>query len=611
MFDQVEKNKTAVQIVLGMVSLGLVVGFGLSGYSAFQQGENFLVKVGGTAITERDVAEAVSNQTISNEMKPAVVEQLIQQRLLSEEAKKLHFNLGASTLREFIANIPEFQVDGKFDAARYKQILEQQRMTPENFEQKITQNLIMRQLIGGVAGAGIVSVSTQERMEKLLGERRELQFAVVPAQEFASKVAISENEIKQYYDAHASEFKIPEQVKLEYVVLSRDELAARAMVSDQEVEKYFQEHKQEFDKEERKARHILLTFPQGATAAQKSAVKVQAETLLAEVRKDSSRFAALAKEKSQDPGSASQGGDLGWFGRGMMVKSFEDTVFALEKNQVSNLVESEYGYHIIKLEDVRHKTLADVKPEIVARLKQQKVLSNFQVQSEKFNEIVYQQADSLKPAADELKLTIQRSDWMGREGGKEKELANTKIAEAVFSDDVLKSKHNSEAIEVSSGVFVAARVIEHKPEQIPPLADAQGKISAKLREEKSLKQAMDDGAIRLKKLNAGETVDLKWSQPQEVMRVGNQQIADDQLKAIFRVSADKLPGYVGSELNGVGYLIFKVAKVSQAAAMAPEAHQRMTETLAQMYGQVAVNAYVDSLRKQIKVEYKAVAPKPE
>lgn len=610
MFDQVEKNKTAVQIVLAMVSLGLVVGFGLSGYSAFQQDESFLAKVGGTTITERDVAEAVNNQNISNEMKPAVVEQLIQQRLLSEEATNLRFNIDAASLREFIATIPEFQVAGKFDATRYKQILEQQRMTPGNFEQKITQNLIMRQLIGGVAGAGIVSLSTQERMEKLLGERRELQFAVVPAQEFVSKVTVSENEIKEYYDSHASEFKLPEQVKLEYVVLSRDELAASEVVSDQEVEKYFQEHKQEFDKEERKARHILLVFPSNATPEQKLAVREQGETLLADLRKDGNRFADLAKQKSQDPGSAAQGGDLGWFGRGMMVKSFEDTVFSLEKNQVSSLVESEYGYHIIKLEDVRHKTLAEVKPEIVARLKQQKVQSNFQLQSEKFNEIVYQQADSLKPAADELKLTIQKSAWLGHEGGKEKELANAKIAEAVFSDDVLKSKHNSEAIEVSPGVLVAARVIEHKPEQVSPLADAHDKISSKLHEEKALKQAMDDGAARLKKLNAGESVDLKWSQSQEVVRVGNQQIPEEQLKEIFRVAPDKLPGYVGSELKGVGYLLFKVAKVSPAAAMTPEARQRMTETLTQMYGQVAVNAYVDSLRKQIKVEYKA-APKAE
>ncbi|MBS1156191.1 MAG: hypothetical protein H6R07_2115 [Proteobacteria bacterium] len=611
MFDLVQKNKTAVQILLGMVSLGLVVGFGISGYSAFQQDENFLAKVGGTSITERDLAEAVNNQTIPDEMKPAVVEQLVQQKMLTETAQALRLTVTDATLREFIAGIPAFQVDGKFDPKRYKEALEQQRMTTEGFEQKVRQDLVSRQLVGGIVAAGFTSGAMQERMEKLLGERRELQVALVSGQDFTKLVAVADDEIKQYYDAHAAEFKVPEQVKLEYVALSQAALAATQDVSEADIQKYYDTHKQDIAKEERKARHILLALPQGAKPEQKAELKKQAEALLAQVNQTGVNFAEVAKQKSQDPGSAQQGGDLGWFGRGMMVKVFEDAVFALNKGQISGVIESEYGFHIIKLDEIRTKTLNDAKPEIAQHLKEEKAQAAFRSQSEKLNEIVYQQADSLKPAADALKLEIRKSGWVGREGGKEIELANPKIGEAVFSDDVLKKKHNSEAIEVVPGVMVAARVIEHKPEQVLPLAEVRDPIAAKLRGEKALKRAGEEGANRLKALQAGQNVDLKWTPAQEVIRVGNQQIADEQLKAIFRVPADKLPDYVGGELKGQGYLIYKVVKISPATELAPEARQRMKDTLGQMYGQAAVTGYIEALRKQVKVEYKTVTAKSE
>lgn len=611
MFDLVQKNKTAVQIVLAMVSLGLVVGFGISGYSAFQETENYLAKVGGTPITERDLAEAVNNQTIPDDMKPSVIDRLVEQKLLIEQAKALRIQVTDASLSQFIAGIAAFQVDGKFDPARYKEMLEQQRMTPEQFEHKLRQELSVRQMAAGVGGAGFVSSAMQDRMEKLLGERRELQVSVISAQDFVPQAKASEDEIKQYYEAHSADFKTPEQVKLEYLVLSRDALAEELVIPDGDIQKYFDEHKQEIAKEERKARHILLAFPQGATAQQKTELKKQAEGLLKEVTQNVARFAEIARQKSQDPGSAANGGDLGWFGRGMMVKAFEEATFSLGKGQISNLVESEFGFHIIKLDDIRTRALADAKPEIIARLKDQKVQSAFQAQSEKFSEIVYQQADSLQPAADQLKLSVRKSEWVSKQSAKEKELSSPKLIEAVFTDDVLKNKHNSEAIEVSPGLLVSARVAEHKPEQVPPLSEVSDMIATRLRTEKALKLSIEEGAARLKKLQSGENLALKWSGPHEVTRVGNRDIDPEQLKEIFRVPQDKLPGYVGGELKGVGYLVYKVAKVSSANPLEPQARKSMTDSLAQMYGQTTFTAYLEALRKQIKVEYKAVAPKTE
>lgn len=612
MFDLVQKNKTAVQVVLGLVSLGLVVGVGISGYDAFQQDGNYLAKVGGLAITERELAEAVNNQAVPDEMKPALIEQMVQQKLLEAQAKGQRLTVTDESLREFISQIEAFQVDGKFDAKRYKDLLDQQRMTAEDFEAKVKRDLVLRQLVGNLANTGFTSSAMRERMEKLLGERREIQTVVMPAQDYAGAVSVADAEIKKYYDANTAEFKVPEQVKVDFVALSQAVLGVREQISDADIQKYFDEHKAELAKEERKARHILVAFPKGAKPEQKAEAKKQAEAILAEVKQSPDRFADIAQQKSQDPGSARQGGDLGWFGRGTMVKVFEDTVFGLKsKGELSGVVESEFGFHIIKLEDMRDRALADLKPEITEKLKAQRAQAAFQMQSEKFNEIVYQQADSLKPAAEALKVDIQKSEWVSRESAKEIELNNPKLLEALFSDDVLKKKHNTEAIEVVPGVLVSARVVEHKPAQVSPLAEVSAKIGDKLRMEKAVKKAQEEGAARLKELQAGKNPDLKWSPAQEVARVGNQQFDEEKLKAIYRVAADKLPGYVGGEIKGLGYALFKVVKVSQAPALPQEARQRMTETLGQMYGQVTVAGYLDALRKQFKVEYKAKAEKQE
>lgn len=601
MFDLVQKNKTAVQVVLGLVSLGLVVGVGVGGYSAFQDGENFLAKVDGVRITEREYAEATKKQPVPDDMKPMVIDELVQRQLLLNEAQSLHMTVTAANLRELIAADKSFQTDGKFDPALYKDFLSKRGITAEDFEREQAENLSQWRLVGAIVQSGMISGATQERMKKILGERREVQLAKVGAEEFLKAVTVSDVEIKQYYDGHAAEFKVPEQVKLEYVLFTPADMPAMQL-SDAEVQKYYDEHKQEISKEERKARHILLLAPQDATPAQKAELKKQAEALLAEIKQAPARFADVAKLKSQDPASAKNGGELDWYGRGAgLVKSFEDAMFALSKGQISNVIESQYGFHIIKLDDVRTKTLADARPEIEERLKSQKMQTAFQAQAEKFNDMVYQQADSLKPAADAFKLQIRKSDWFGREGGKERELASPKIVEAAFSDDVLKKKHNSEAIEVAPGALVAVRVVEHKPEQVSPLAEANSKIAEKLRFEKAVKKAQEEGALRLKALQSGQNPQLKWEASQEVMRGGRQQIQDAQLKEIFRAQTDKLPGYVGGEQKDQGFVIYKVVKVTPAEAPVTEVLQNMT--------MATLNHYLESLRKAAKVEIKPLASK--
>ena len=496
MFDLVQKNKTAVQVILALVSLGLVIGVGISGYSAFNDGEPFLAKVGNSLITERELADAVGNRNVPDEMKPELVAQLVSQQLLQEEARNLRMSATDESLRELIAAIPAFQVDGKFDPKRYKELLANQQMTPEVFQQRLKQDIVARQLIGGFGQAAIVSSAVQERVEKMLGERREVQMAFLGADAYLKTVAVGDDEIKQYYEANQAEFKKPEMVKLEYLVLSQAALAAGQQVSDAEIQKFFDENQEKIG-----------------------------------------------------------------------------------------------------------KPLAEVKSQIKDLLKMQKAQSLFREKTKEFNEMVYQKADSLQPTAEAFKLELLKSDWVSREGAKERELSNAKVAEAVFSDDVLNKKHNSEAIEVSPGVMVAARVVEHKPDQVLPLAEVSAKVADKLKAEKAVKKAQEEGAAKLKVLQEGQVGGLLWSPAKALSRAESHGLDEKQVKAIFRVGTNKLPGYAGLEVKGKGYVFFKVGKVLSNEPLPAEAKQQMAAALGQMYGQVAVDAYINALRKQIKIEY--------
>ncbi|WP_198314588.1 SurA N-terminal domain-containing protein [Chitinibacter sp. GC72] len=612
MFDFVHNNKTAVQVILGLISVGLVVGIGFSGYEAMGQGDDYLAKVGKSRITERELAQAIGNQAVPDEMKPMVIEQLVRQQLLQEKARELRLAVPDAVLRDAIAAIPAFQVDGKFDAKRYQEMLASQQMSPTQFEEKVKQDLILRQLMDGVMQTGFVSNSQMQRLNTLMGEKREVSSAVLSPELYLSQVTVSDAEIKQYYNANQAQFKSPDRAKLEYVTFSQADLAAQQVVSDAEIQKYFDEHKADIAKEERKVSHILLNAAKDLKAEEKAKVRAQAEQILAEVKKNPAQFAALAKAKSQDPGSAANGGDLGFFAKGAMVKPFEDAAFKMSKGQISEIVETDFGFHILKLDDIKGANFDDLKPQIEQQLKLEKAQAAFQSQSEKFSEIVYQQADSLKPVADALKLKIEQSGWVTRTAAQEPQLNNPKLLEAAFTDDVLKKKHNSEAIEVGRGQLVSVRVLAFQPTQTQPLADVSAGIVSKLKQEKALKLAATDGEAKLKALNSGAQVALAWGETQALSRIAAPEVAESDLKAIFKADTSKQQAYVGANVAGKGYVIYKVGKTIPAPTLSAENKFKMDENLSRMYGQVELSAYLDAIKKDIKVQYsKQLAKKAE
>ncbi len=617
MFDAVRNNKRIVQVFLAMIMLPFAF-FGVDSYLKGVGDSGDVAKVDGSPITQQQFQQSMRDQqerlrsmaggkfdpAILNtpEARKAVLDDLINQRVLLIESTKRNLMASNDAIRQMIGQIDAFKVDGKFSKERYESLLASRGMSPAGFEAQIRQDIALKQLMGGVMQGALVSRLAADQIVALQTERREVQEVRLPFDNFMDKVKLESDAVKKYYETNAKLFELPEQARVEYVVLSQEALSGQAAVSESEIKTYYDNNQKRFQQqEERRASHILIV-PENND---KAAAKAKAESVLAELQKAPASFADLAKKYSKDPGSAAKGGDLGFFGRGMMVKPFEDAAFALKEGETSGLVESDFGYHLIKVTQIRGnnvKPLADVRTEIEADLRKAAATRRYAEAAETFSNMVYEQADSLKPVAEKLGLTIKQSDWMTRQAKTvQGVLANEKLQTAIFSEDAIKSRRNTEAVEVANNTLVAARVVEHKPASLQPLEAVKSGIEQRLKREEAMRLAKQEGENRLVALSKGEDKQT-WGAAKAVSRMNADKLTAQALEAVFRLKADKLPAYTGVNSPESGYVLYKLVKVEAGAA--PEKSQRdlMQEQLTNMAAQEEARAYLASLRKRLKVE---------
>ena len=332
---------------------------------------------------------------------------------------------------------------------------------------------------------------------------------------------------------------MPERARIEYLVLSLDAVAKNETVSDEAVKTYFEEHRDEFGQsEERRASHILISVPPDASDDAKQAARDKAEGILEQVRQDSEQFSEITKEHSDDPGSAAQGGDLGFFGRGVMVKSFEDKIFSMQLDEISDVVETDFGFHIIKLTAIKegkHPDLEEVREQIENKLKIEMVGSVFGEIAEDFSNVVYEQGDNLQAAAEKFELPIQTSDWITRSTTEPAILTNEKLLSAIFSEDAIINQRNTGAIEVKPDTFVSARILEHKPATAQSLMVVRDLIVEKLKKQMAEALAVEEGQTKLARLQAGEDIDdVAWSDSEQISYMQSQGLDHEALRAIFQ-----------------------------------------------------------------------------
>ena len=631
MYDLIYKRKRLVQFVLALITLPFAfVGVGYYFRNADKSGE--VATVAGSTITEIDYNNALRAQQQrmqqalggnfdpsllqSPEMRYALLEQMIGERLLQDQARRDRLTVSDEQLRKFISDIPAFQVDGKFSQARYEQMLAGQDppQTPVAFAQSVRQGLALAPLEEPVNGANIVARSNIERYLGLLDQQRVSAQASVEADSYLKDVKIDDAAVKAFFDANPGVFQVPEQVKLDYLSLSQAALGATITIDPAEVRKRYDENPRLFGKvEERDAAHILIAVKPDASAEEKAAAKQKAEEIAVQARKNPAQFAEMAKKLSQDPGSAAQGGDLGFSARdGSMVKPFEDAVFAMNKaGEIAGPVQSDFGWHIIKLvaiQPAQQQPFDQVKGQIEQDLKRQQATTKFPEVADQLQNLVYEQSDSLQPAAKTLNLTVQSTPFLTRAQVQALAQNNPKFVQAVFSSDSLQSKRNTEAIEIAPGTLMAAHVTEYKPATPRSFDEVKADIRRQLELRAASELAQKAGQAKLALLQQGKDAGLTFGKPVTVSRNRPQQgYPQAALTAIFQADAAKLPAYAGAANERGGYSLYRIERV--VAAPPPDAARltAFSNRVGEQIGRELAAANVASLRAKSEVKINQAA----
>ena len=626
MFDFVRNNKRLLQ---GFLLVLIIPSFVLVGVDSYQnRGDSAagVASVDGRKITQQEWDDAQRKQIDqarqqmgpqfdqkrfeTPEAKRDVLEGLVAERAVNAEIARKHLTVSEEAVFKTVRSLPNFRKpDGSFDADGFKAAVAAQGMTPEMFVATRRTDMAIQQLASAIGATSFVPRSVAGRVSDINDQEREVQELLFPIAQFLPQVKVTDDMVKAFYDKNATLFQIPETVKAEYIVLDAAAVESKVSVTDAEVAQFYSANQKRFTTpEQRTASHILITKAQGAKPAEEAAAKAKAEAVLAEVRKTPADFAAIAKSQSQDPGSAPQGGDLGVIERGTMVKSVEDAVYGLKEGEVSGIVPSEFGYHIIKLTSLKPQTqrsLDEAKADIAAEVKKSKLSKKYSELAEQFNDSVYEQADSLKPTADKLGLTIQTADGLSRKPNPALGSApfnNEKFLTALYSTDAIKNKRNTEAVEVAPAVLIAGRVVEFKPAAKRPLAEVEAQIRQRVTQEEALRLARQAGDAKLAAAKAsgdatgfGETKVLSRTMQQPT-------IAPVAAMAVLKADVSKLPAYVGVELPGQGYGVYRIGKVTQAAQPDQARRKQEAEAIGRALGNAELYGYVEALKKKAKAK---------
>jgi peptidyl-prolyl cis-trans isomerase D len=622
MLDFVRNNKRITQGFLALITLPFAF-WGVESYVRNADVGGGVATVGGSKITRQELQSALREQQErmraqlggkvdpalfeTPQMRRAVLDSLVTQRILAEQTQKARLVVGNEQLVQFIAGVPSLQENGKFSKERYEALVAAQGMSKEMFEARLRQDMAMQQLMLPVIEAGITGQVAATRWLATQLEQREIGEARLLPDNYAGQVKLAADAVQKHYEANRKQFELPEQIRAEFLVLSRDALIAQASVSEEEVKAAYQSRADRYKEgETRRASHILIRAAKDAPEAEAKAAKAKADELLVQVKKTPADFAKIAKQNSQDPGSAEKGGDLDWFGRGAMVKAFEDTAFALKEGQISDVVRSDFGFHIIRLTGTRAeriKPFDEVKVDLTAELKREAGMKKYAESAEAFGNTVYEQADSLKPAAEKWKLEPRQTQWLAKGGKLAPPFDNPKLAAALFSDDGLKNKRNTEAVEVAPGTLVSARVVEHKPVALQPLEVLKGDIEKRLVREAAVNLAIKDGEEKLARLAKGEAVDLKWTPARGVSRTAPQGLPPDALRAIFKADAAKLPAHAGFASPGNGSALYRISSVKPGAVGKDDPRGgALTQQYARLVAEEEFSAWMATLKEKYPVE---------
>ncbi len=626
-------RKYAQGFVAWIIFGALIVMFALWGIQSYfsPSANEGIAKVNGEPITAGQLQSAVESYQArlramlgknydpavftSERVKKTVMQSLINQAVLAQAADKAGFRISDASLSAAIRGRKEFQHDGAFDEDLYTRLLANQGLSPARFEHELRRAMLVDQLTSGVMNTTLITDQDVRDIVRLKDQQRDFGYLIIPAARFTADAKVDDAQIKARYDKDSSRYSVPEQVSVDYLDLSVADLAKDIHPSEADLKKYYTDHLADYGTEEtRHASHILIAVGKDADDKTVAAARAKAEDILKKLHNGAS-FADLAKKYSEDPGSASQGGDLGYFGRGVMDPAFEKAVFALSPGQVSGIVRSAFGFHIIKLLDIKPgktKSFEQVHDQIQHQLQRQQAQTRFYDLSEKLENLTYEHPDTLQNAADALGMKIESTGYFTRNGAMGNALAeNADVRKAAFDDDVLNNNYNSLPIEISSERTVVLRKKAFKAASVKPLSEVKDQIRAAIAHDEAEKRAQEEGQKIIKRLQGGDDpknvakeLKLTWEHPGFTPR-DDAKVDQGLLQDVFKQAEPGGKPVVGglpmAQGNYAVYALYGV-KPGDVSAMKADDLKSLKKTLASNTGTLEYQMILQSLKDSADIK---------
>ena len=630
MFDFIRNHKKIMQILLIILIFPSFVLFGIDGYKRFNGQGKVVATVDGIDISQDDWDKAhqaeitrmrasMPNIDVSMfdtpSVKYGVLERMVQSRVLEASVRKLNVKVSDDKVAQSIAEMEVLasirKPDGSLDLEKYKQLLAGQGMSPEIFEGRLRSDIAVKQVVNGVTQSSVFLPAQMDTALDAYFQQREIQVAIFSGSDYIDQAKPTDDEVLKFFNTHKDDYKSIESADIEYVVLSQESVEKTITVSEAEIKKYFEQNETNLaSKEERRASHILINAPKESSDTEKSKAREKALSLLELVKKTPSQFSEVAKKNSQDPGSAPNGGDLGFFAKGAMVKPFEEAAYAMKKGEISGIVESDFGFHIIQLTDIKSATGANfqqLKATLEADLKKQLAQKKYAEIAEQFTNMVYEQSDNFKSVAQKLKLDIQTAVNITRDSKSENKIAisNPNVLKTLFSPESIKTLRNTEAIEFGPNQLVSARITKYHPSNFLSLEEVKPIVVQAVLNQKSIALAKEDGLAKLEQWKKNPEK-AHWQAPVILSRDQNMKLPANLLDEALRVDPAKLPVISGIDLGSRGYGIVKVNKIlpSTTQVKTPELKQKFIKSWSGAENQ----AYFSYLKNVLKVSINEPAP---
>jgi peptidyl-prolyl cis-trans isomerase D len=635
MFDFVRNNTKLMMGLMFLLIIPSFVLFGLEGYSRNKANGEVVAVVDGRDIlrSEWDAAHHAEAERIrqtspnvdaklldSPAIRYRVLERLVEERVLAAAVNADRLMISDARLARELSQDQTIaslrKADGSLDLERYKQLVGAQGMTPDMFEARLRVDLAQQQVLKGLRTSVPALPIVADRALNAFREKRQIAIQYVTASAYVGGVKPTDMELRAFFADNSARFQTREQADIEWLELDAESLRKSQPIDAQAVRSYFEQNQSRYvSGEQRRASHILLNLDKKAGEQDRVSVKAKAADLLQQVRKTPSAFAELARKFSQDAGSASQGGDLGFFGRGAMVKVFEDAAFSLNKGAIAEVVESEFGLHIIQLTDVRQpvaKPFEEVKGEIERELQKQMAQKRFAEAAESFTNGVYEQADSLQPVAGKLSLEIQKAQNVGRSPvpGNAGPLSSAKFLNALFAKETIETKRNTEAIEILPGRLISGRVVQYRAAKVKPFDDVKDDVLLAFTQQRALELARADGKKRLAARMAGDLVAMSGGELKSAVlsRIApDSNIPAEVAKAAFEMDVSKLPGWSGTELKD-GYALIRLDAATADPAPKDAQNAAALGQVTQMWAKAETDAYLELLKTRFQVAMKVKKP---